>query len=166
MKKILMLSMLVFATSLFASKIAIVDMQRVLTEVKQGKAAMEILKTEAQKKEKEMKSKQDVLISLQKEIETLMSNPAADKEKILQKQKEGQAKLMTYQKEAKKIQDDLSEREQKAAADILRKSQPIILSISKKESFDVILNKAAIIYAPESLDITNEVIRKYDEANK
>ncbi len=163
MKKILLLTMFIFATSIFASKIAVVDMQRVLTEVKEGKTAMGSLQKEAKEKEKDMKKQQAHLLSLQKEIETLMDNPAADKNKILQKQKEGQGKLMTYQQNAKKIQDDLAEKEQKAAAEILKKSQPIILEISKKESFDVILNKAAIIYAPQSLDITNEVIRKYDE---
>ena len=166
-KLLLVLLVLFISISVFAeSKIGIVDMQRVIMEVNQGKAAMEKLKTEAEKQQKVMKEKEKDLMALEKELKDLLNNPAADKAKILEKQKNGQEKLMLYQQEAQKIQSDLSKKEQKAAGEILEKAQKIILDVTKKEGFEIILNKAAVLYAPNSIDITNQVIREYDKVNK
>lgn len=144
----------------------IVDMQKVITEVNQGKAVMNKLKKEAATKEAQMKAQQGELMKLQKEIQALMSNPAANKNTLLAKQKEGQQKLMKFQQEAQKFQRSLAAKERQAAGKIIEKTQMVIQDLVKKNKYTLVLNKAAVIYISDAKNITKNVIHEYNKVYK
>ena len=149
-----------------SAKIAVVDVQRVIVEVKQGKKAMNKLKAEATKKEKSLKAKSAALVQEQKDIENMAKNPAADREKARAKYQEFMKAYQAFQVETQKMRQELAEKEQKEAKKIYEKIQVVISKIVKKEGFDVVLNSNAVVYVPSSSDITNQVIREYDKVNK
>jgi outer membrane protein len=39
----------------------------------------------------------------------------------------------------------------------------VVAEVSDRESFTFVLDKAALLYAPAASDITNEVVRRYNE---
>jgi outer membrane protein len=39
----------------------------------------------------------------------------------------------------------------------------VVAEVSDKENFTFVLDKAALLYAPAASDITNEVVRRYNE---
>jgi len=161
-----LLMVLTTVTVMGANKIAVVDMQRVIVEVKQGKKAMALLKAEKAKKEKAINAKKDTFLQQQKELENMMKNPAADKAKAKAKYESLARTYQMLQREAQKMQQELLAKEQQEARKIMNKVQAILKKVVKKEGFDIVLNKAAILYVPASDDITNQVIREYDKVNK
>ncbi len=167
MKYLLMaLSVLVTVSVMGANKFAVVDMQRVILEVNQGKKAMSSLKAEKAKKEKEMNAKKQDFMKQQKELEEMMKNPAADRAKAEAKYKALAQTYQMLQMQAQKIQQELMKKEQAAAKKILEKAQVVLAKIVKKEKFTMVFNKAALLYAPPASDITNQLIREYDKSYK
>lgn len=152
--------------NIFAQKVAVVDMQRVITEVNEGKTIMDQLKKEASDAEKKMKKQQDELLKLQKEIQEMMANPAANKNTLMAKQKEGQEKLLVFQQQAQEFQRNLSSKERSAAGKIVEKAQMVLSDLVKKEKYDMVLNKAAVLYIADSKDITTKVIHEYNKVYK
>jgi hypothetical protein len=63
-------------------------------------------------------------------------------------------------------QKDLQEKEGEVTQKIFERMQRIILRIASSENFTMVLdkNQAGIIFAKQHLDLTNEVIRKYNDA--
>lgn len=149
-----------------ANKFAVIDMQRVILEVNQGKKAMATLQAEKSKKETAINAKKENFMKQQKELEEMMKNPAADKAKAEEKYKELAQTYQMLQMEAQKMQQELMKKEQTAAKKILEKAQVVLSNIVKKENYTMVFNKAALLYAPPAIDITNQLIREYDKSYK
>jgi outer membrane protein len=61
------------------------------------------------------------------------------------------------------LQKDLSDRERDATKGIYERMAVIVREIAEAEGFTVVLERGAgVVYAPTSLDLTNELIRKYN----
>ena len=159
---IFVFSGLVFADS-SKVKIGYVDMQRVLNEVEDGARAKEKLKKEYNEKQAQLDKKQE---ELKKKKEDYDKQAAVLKEEAKrQKQQELQQDFIELQQLYAKLQKELSENELGLTKEIFDKAQAIIVEIAQKEGFTLILDKAEgrILYAPPSMDIINEVIRRYNE---
>jgi len=163
---LILLSVMVTISVMGANKFAVIDMQRVILEVNQGKKAMSVLKAEKNKKEKEINAKKEGFMKQQKELEEMMKNPAADRAKAEAKYKTLAQTYQMLQMEAQKMQQELMKKEQIAAKKILEKAQIVLAKIVKKEKFTMVFNKAALLYAPPASDITNQLIREYDKSYK
>jgi len=142
-------------------KIGYVDLQRALNEVDEGKAAKALLKRDFDEKQKQLDAKKTEFDKLQADFEkqaVVMSDQAKkDKGQDLDRRaRELQALFMNLQK-------DLSERERDATRGIFDKMSQIVREIAEADGFSIVLEKnAGLVYAPTSLDLTNELIRKYN----
>jgi outer membrane protein len=159
--------LLVFSGVVFADnskiKIGYVDMQRVLNEVEDGARAKEKLKKEFNEKQAQLDRKQE---ELKKKKEDYDKQAAVLKEEAKrQKQQELQQDFIELQQLYAKLQKELSENELGLTKEIFDKAQVVIAEIAQRDGFTLILDKAEgrILYVPPSMDITNEVIRKYNE---
>jgi len=159
---LLMFSGVAFAQS-GKIKIGYVDMQRVLNEVEDGAKAKDKLKREFNEKQAQLDKKQE---ELKKKKEDYDKQSLVLKEDARrQKQQELQQDFIELQQLYAKLQRELSENELGLTKDIFDKAQAIIAEIAQKDGFTLVLDKAEgrILYAQPSMDITNEVIRKYNE---
>jgi outer membrane protein len=142
-------------------KIGYVDLQRALNEVDEGKAAKALLKKDFDEKQRQLDAKKKEFDRLQVEFEkqaVVMSDQAKrDKAQDLDRRaRELQALFVNLQK-------DLSEREQQATRGIFDKMSNIVREIAEADGFTIVLEKGAgLVYAPPSLDLTNELIRKFN----
>ena len=142
-------------------RIGYVDLQRALNEVDEGKAAKALLKKDFDEKQKQLDAKKTEFEKLQADFEkqaVVMSEQARkDKGQDLDRRaRELQALFMNLQK-------DLSDRERDATRGIFDKMANIVREIAEADGFTMVLEKGAgIVYAPPSLDLTNELIRKYN----
>ncbi len=143
-------------------RIGYVDLQRALNEVEEGKAAKALLKKDVDEKQKQLDAKKTEFDKLQADFEkqsTIMSETARkDRGQDLDRRaRELQALFMNLQK-------DLSERERDATRGIFDKMAAVVAGIAEADGFTIVLEKTAgLVYAPASLDLTNELIRKYNE---
>ena len=46
---------------------------------------------------------------------------------------------------------------------ITKRLLQVVAEVSDRENFTFVLDKAALLYAPAASDITNEVVRRYNE---
>jgi outer membrane protein len=142
-------------------KIGYVDLQRALNEVEEGKTAKALLQKDFAEKQKTLDAKKVEFEKLQADFEkqaVVMSEQARkDKAQDLDRRaRELQALFVNLQK-------DLSERERDATRGIFDRMAAIAREIAEADGFSYVLEKGAgIVYAPASLDLTNELIRKYN----
>jgi outer membrane protein len=73
-------------------------------------------------------------------------------------------KALELQQLFMQLQKDLSEREREVTRGIFEKMAAIVRDIAEADGFTMVLERtdAGIVYAPVSLDLTNELIRKYN----
>jgi outer membrane protein len=143
-------------------KIGYVDLQRALNEVDEGKAAKAQLKKDFDAKQKTLDERQDELKKLKADFDK-QSVVMADQAKR-DKQGELDRKYMETQQLYMQMQKELAEREQEVTKGIFEKMSKVIGEIAEAEGFTMIFDRtgSGLIYAPVSLDVTNELIRKYN----
>ncbi len=147
-------------------KIAYVDLQRAFAEVDEGKAAKAKLEQMRDAKQKEIDKEQEVL---KKEKETFEKQMATMTDATRTQQgTELQKKLYDLQQRFEKGRAELAHTERETLSGILSKMNPIIQSIAQRDGFTMVFEKtdSGLLYAPASLDITNELIRQFNEKNK
>jgi outer membrane protein len=146
--------------------IGYVDIQRAIVEVDEGKRAKEALKATFEKKQKALS---------EKEAELKKLKDAIDKESIVKdddatraRKAEFQTKLMELQQVFMKEQKDLQEAEGKQLSAITEKMRKVIVEIGDQGGYTLILESSGtrMLFAKPHLDLTNEVIRKYNSRHK
>ncbi len=142
-------------------KIGYVDLQRALNEVDEGKTAKAILQKDFADKQKQLDAKKAEFEKAQADFEkqAVVMSEAARKDKaqdLDRRARELQALFVNLQK-------DLSDRERDATRGIFDRMAAIVREIAETDGFTYVLEKGAgVVYAPASLDLTNELIRKYN----
>ncbi|HEX9053109.1 MAG TPA: OmpH family outer membrane protein [Anaeromyxobacter sp.] len=142
-------------------KIGYVDLQRALNEVEEGKSAKALLQKDFAEKQRQLDTKKAEFEKLQADFEkqAVVMSEAARKDKaqdLDRRARELQALFVNLQK-------DLSEREREATRGIFDRMAAIAREIAEADGFTYVLEKGAgIVYAPPALDLTNELIRKYN----
>lgn len=142
--------------------IGYVNMQRALENSAAGQ--------EATKNLNDLWENYKVSIQAEKEkIETLKAE--IDKQSLLWNQKtlrekEDELRLLErdYNRLLKDIQDEIKRKESNFSESISKSILKIINDIGESEGYTIILEKksSAILYAPDSIDITDKVIKTFD----
>jgi len=145
-------------------KIGYVDFQRALNEVEEGKVAKASLKRDFDDKQKQLDKDKAELERLQAEFEKqagVMSDEAKRDRalEIDRRMREAQGKAMGFQK-------DLSDREREVTRAIFDKMLNLTREIASADGLTYVLDKNSLLVAPPAGDITNELVRKYNERFK
>jgi outer membrane protein len=141
-------------------KIGYVDLQRAIAETEDGRKAKAQLKKEFDQKQKELNEQQDDVRKGAEDLEKKRTLLPA--EKVREKEAELQAKMQKIQQTYLRHQQDLSEKEQALLGKITERMYRIINKISISENFSMVLDKGAVAFAKPYLDLTNELIRRYN----
>lgn len=145
-------------------KIAYVDLQRALNEVEEGKTAKAKLKKMFDTRQKKLDDQQNELKKfkdeLQGKLEADVLSDDKKKELMLDYQKRFYELQTTYQK----LQTELAKSEAEETKKIFDKMAVILKDIGLKEGYTIILEKteSSILWAPKSLDITDQLIQRYN----
>jgi outer membrane protein len=141
-------------------KLGYVDMQRALNETDDGKKAKASLKKVFDQKQKELDEQQ---AALKKDIEDLdKKRTLLPPDQVREKEAELQSRMQKVQQTYLRHQQDLSGKEQEATAKIYERMNKIMAKIASSENFSMIVDKSALVFAKPHLDLTNELIRRYN----
>ena len=161
--KILILLLGFAPVSLFAStaKYGIVDMQAVILNVAEGKAARADLEKKIKAKEAEFNKKRDELDKLNKDFQSQSS--LISEEARMNKQKEFQEKFLAMRNDEMAFRETMKREEQKATQGIAAKVEGIVQKLAKDKGLDVVfeINNAGLVYVNQPVDLTKEVIDTY-----
>jgi len=163
---ILVLCLLVSFSTFAETKIAVVNIQKVITSIKEGKSVMKQLEKAFKKKQKELKAEEGVIKKLQKDYQK-QSLVLSDKAK-LKKETEIRSKIQALQKKTMDYQKGIQNQEAQLKKPILEKLKPVIDSVSKSEKVAMTFEVTAspLVYAESKIDITDAVIKAYDKKHK
>jgi outer membrane protein len=141
-------------------KVAYVDLQRALNEVEEGKTAKASLKKEFDQKQKlldDRKAEFDRLrVDLEKQATVTSDEVRKDRQADLER------KGLELQGFFVQLQKELSEREREVTRGIFDKMHGIVREIADAEGVSLVMTAEALVYAQPSLDLTNELVRKYN----
>ena len=139
-----------------AEKIAVVDMQAVFEQLPQREQVSKTLKSEfgdrvasVQKLQEELRG----MLEKQQRDGALMS--ASQKTDMVRKMESLKSEL---QLKGKALDEDMRRRQGEEQNKILVKVQQAINAIAEKESYDMVLQRGAVIYVKPTSDISSKVV--------
>lgn len=144
-------------------KIGYIDVQRVLARSAAGVAAREQLEKERAGIQREMDGRRQELEKLRDEIEK--KGPLMTAEARREKQEQFERKRRDAARLADDFQKELEKKEQGLLQKVLQDVQGVVDRVGKQRGFHMIVERqrAGVIYAAPEADITDEVIRAYDQ---
>src|SRR5438132_9549418 len=149
------------ASSAQGAKIGYVDVQRAVQEVEEGKQARAKLKAELDTKRANLDQKRANLEKMKADYDK--QAPVLSEPEKRKRQEDLQKAFIEAQNEAGQMQEELEGKEQEAMQNISKRLLAVVAEVSDKENFSFVLDKAALLYAPAASDVTNEVVRRYNE---
>jgi len=144
-------------------KLGYVDLQRALGEVGEGQQAKAKLKAEIDAKKAEFEKEQR---KLREDGMVLDRQASAMSEEVrVEKMKELQGRLMQISEKGQKLQVEFVEKERIELKKIFDRMDPIVAAIAEREGLAMVFEKtdSGLVYAPKSMDLTNELVRTYNE---
>jgi outer membrane protein len=169
MKKFLVsVAVAALAAPMFAqttpARVAVIDVQKVLTQSTAGKAAYEKLKKMQDERVEKAKAMDDELRKLDTEISTKRISLSEDKLAELQKQLAD--KRIAMQRYAQDADREIGEARDRELQALEAKIKPIIDALGKEMGIAVIFNKfeSGLVYASDAVDITDTVVKRFNEA--
>ena len=152
-----------------APRIAFVDVQRVLARSAAGVAAREQLERDKAGMQKDMDAKRKELEALRDELEK--KGPLMTPEARRDKQDQFERKRRDAARLADDLQKELQKKEGLLLQKVLHEISGIIEKVGKERSYLLIVERrgAAVLYGAPEADLTEEIIKAYDQqagANK
>ncbi|GMU66486.1 MAG: hypothetical protein AMXMBFR36_27600 [Acidobacteriota bacterium] len=147
-----------------STKIAVIDVRRLVTDSVAGKEALARLKTLQDQKVAEARTKQEAIDALRKRLNEGRLSLADDKIAELEKQLEDQ--VTAYRRFQEDAERELNKTQEQSFAEIERRVAPIIEQAGREGGYTLIFNKyqSGLVYADEASDITSQIVTRFDAA--
>jgi len=147
-------------------KVGYIDLQKVLNESSSGKVAKEKIAKKVKEYEVQIGAQQKELQAAKEELEKqalLLSDEARS-----QKERDYQQKLKELQRFTKDIREELRMKDNDFTRKILDEIVKIVGKIGEEKGYTVIFekNESSLIYASEQIDLTDQVIKNYNQSKK
>jgi outer membrane protein len=162
-------AVLALATPLLAQnapmRVAVIDVQRVLATSTPGKAAYERLKKMQDDRMARAAKMDEEVKSLENDMNSKKLSLSEDK--VTEMAKTISEKRINMQRYAQDADREVTESRDKELAALEAKIKPVIDSIGKEMGLAAIFNKfeSGLVYASEAIDITEPVIKRFDEVS-
>jgi len=170
MRKILYFTILLSFFAFYAHgaevKIAYVDLNKALNESQQGKEAIKVLEELVKSKQGVIDKKGDEIKKLEEEMEKQSS--ILTPESIKETKNEHEKMLKEYQRMVQDNQAEIQKRQSEFMQRIISDLRNLIINIGEKENYTAIFEivEGGILYMPKASDITEKVIKKFNETYK
>lgn len=152
-----------FAGTAFSLNVSVVDVQKALNECEAGRSAKQILEKTMQVKKEIIERKKAELEKLREELskKDLKESERSKKEAIYE------TKVKELQNFIGKAQEEVSAKTNEYQNNILKGLIDIVEKIAKQKKMDLVIEAhSGIIYFKPTMDLTDEVIKKYNEATQ
>lgn len=144
-------------------KIGIVDFQKVVSTSSPGKIAKKAVDKKGKELENSLKKKGNEIEKLKKDLDR--ESLVMTKDKFLEKQREIRIKINDFKALKASYAQQFKQMEARSITKIKNDVLGIVRKIGEKEGFKLIVerNETGAMYYPESMDITDEVIKEYNK---
>jgi len=146
------------------SKIAVIDVQRVVAESDPGKEAIQKLKVISDAKVQEGQTLQQDMATLQEQFNK--QRYTVSEQRLAEMTKELEDKNIAIRRFEDDAKRELEEARRRELGGLEERILPIINQIGQEEGITLIFNKfqSGLVYADEAVDITDDVILRFNTA--
>jgi len=165
--RVAMLAVIMMALTLPAaaqSNVAVIDVQRVVTESDPGKEVMQKLRVLSDAKAQEGQTLQQDMAALQDQFNKQRFTVSEQRQAEMSKEIEDkQISIRRFQDDA---QRELQEAQRRELGGLEERILPIINQVGQAQGYTLIFNKfqSGLVYADETVDITDQVITMFNTA--
>jgi outer membrane protein len=149
------------------AKVGVINVQVAITSTADGKQAAAELQSKFAPRQAELENMRKQMDDLQTRLRTGQTTLSDDEKARLAR--EGDQLNRSYQRKQQEAQDDFNDEQQDVVNRIGRKMVAIMDKYSRDNGYAVILDTSAqqtpVVYAAPQNDVTQDIIRLYDEAN-
>jgi outer membrane protein len=159
----MMVSLTAFTAQAADVKIGYVDLQKIVITSDQGKEAMQTLASIEKAKNALISEKVNEIKKLEEEFtkQGAILNPETKQKKQIEHEK-----LMSeYQRMRKDRDEELKKNETEFIQKIVLDVKKLLAQIAEEEGYTAILNEAGVVYIPDEFNLTDRVIKKFNEAS-
>jgi len=142
-------------------KIALVDLMVAFNESEVGKKAMAELDSFIKSKKSTIEEKGKVIERLKGELEKQGSVLSPDAKKA--KEEEIERLMRDAQRHIQDAENEVNKKKDKIRETIIKDLQAIISKIGQEEGYTLILEKGISLFASKEIDITEKVVKRYNE---
>lgn len=166
-KALLTFFALLVAAPMFAqgapSRIAVIDVQKVLAGSEAGKTAFENLQGKQKQHVDRLKALEDEIKRLEADFQQKRLSLSEDKVQEMQQQISD--KKIALQRNAQDAERQLTAERDRSLQALEKEIMPVINEIGKEMGFAVIFNKleAGLVFASDAVDITDVVVKRVNE---
>ncbi len=147
-----------------SSPYLVVDLSRVVQESAALKAAQPTLDTKRNALEAKVKTLQTQLENDAKALQQQAQSGVAAPDVLQAKQRELQQKAQNADQEVATLRNDYGRTENHVVNQILEGSRPVINQIIQERGATLVLNRDAVVFANQSIDITGDVIARMQKS--
>jgi outer membrane protein len=148
-----------------ATKVGVIDVQVAITSTSEGKQAAAELQSKFAPRQTELGNLQKQLEDIQTRLRT-GANTLSDDERA-KLSRDGENIQRSYQRKSQDAQDDFQQAQRDIVDGIGRKMIDVLTKYSHDNGYAVILDRSGqstpVIYAANSTDVTQDIIRLYDQ---
>ncbi|MGE5850301.1 MAG: OmpH family outer membrane protein [Candidatus Methylomirabilota bacterium] len=146
------------------NRIGVVDIQRVLNQSQKGAAMKQKLDQERAVRQRELDTRQQEIMKLQAEFEK--QAPLLSEQAKRERSEALQRKVRDVRRIAEDANRDFDKRVREAEVDITREIFSIVQEYGKDQGFTVILERSTLLFTAAAVDITPEIVKRYDAKQK
>jgi outer membrane protein len=147
-----------------AVKIGVVDVQQVLNQSQRGMAAKQRLEQERNARQKELDARQQELQKLQQDMEkqasVLSEQAKREKRELLER------RVRDVRRIAEDANREMEKRVREAEVEVTREIFGVIQEYGKDQAYTAILERSNIVFATQAIDITPEIVKRFDAKAK
>jgi outer membrane protein len=140
------------------AKIGVVDIQRILENSNPGKAAQSELKKQKDQMENDLKKKGGEIEELRNRLER--ESMVMSQETREEKEREARILMNDFKTLQKRYRSDLQALERKLMGELQKNIIELVSEMGKREGYLLIVSKIGVLYSPQSIDVTDELIKQ------
>ena len=145
-----------------AAKIGVVDFQSAIQQTKEGQAAQKKLDTAYQQKKTAIAAMETQLRQMQSDYEKQASILADSARKA--KEQELLAAQSQYQQAYQQSEQEMQALYGQLMQNLLDKMKMICTQIGKEKGYTLIIEKGAVVFSTDAIDLTSELFKRYDSS--
>lgn len=150
-----------YAPRAFAQvRVAVVDLQRAMSETEDGRRAKRRLKKLFDDRQEELDRRRQELERLSEEAQT----PGLSEDTRRERAENVQRKALELQQLYVQYQQELAQKEAELTSSIIGRMETILRRLGQAEGYTLILERqqGGVVFAPTNLDLTDVVIQRYE----
>jgi len=145
--------------------IGVFDLQKVFADSQRGKDVKKALEADFKKRQEELKKKEDEIKKLSTELRQLASSGSASNDDLRKKDENLKNKVVAYQEQLATYNEEMRKAEEQKMKPLMDSVVKTAEELAKSRGYLMVLEtqRAGVVFALETMDMTADIIRDIDK---